>query len=938
MKPRLYSILLGFCFIHANAASIRGIVTGKGSYLPVPGATIELVGKHRSTVSDPYGFFSFGNLPEGTYPLKITAVGFWADSLSCVVEVGNRQVLHIALTERVTVLDSVVVSGSVDPGSQAYGRTLEKQSIPLVGIISRQSIEQSADITVADAIQRACGVSMAADQSGALTKAIIRGMDTKYSYVSVNSVALPSPDDRSRYLALNLFPANSIERLEIYKTLTPAMPGNAIGGWVNMVTREVPAKQRFSVRLATGYNDLFLRRDFLSFNHKVVQHRSPYEKYGSGYYAKGTDFTSDNLSFRTQQALPDMQASLLWGNKFFHEKLGVMVSAGMQHIQEGSNSFFIEQNNEPQLDNAPGITDFTKRRYSISSRRKNVYAQVDYQLNNRHRFRVNQLYTWKEDLEARHWVDTSLAEGRSGLGTGRIAFAQRSRVHDQSLYHIHLQGDHRVGEAWAMAWSAVYARAYGAYPDWAEYGANTGRIRGANGTVTQTPVLLAPLNRIWMHNSENEKAVSADVSYAPETWQALKLKAGTLLQYRNRTNFYNQYIFNPAYTESGGQPFTDIYHAVWYDSDGPQNPLGNVHTPGTYTGNERISAFFAELDMKVDRLDIITGVRSEYTRQGVASSVPPTDDLGQQVGIHYLDWLPSLHIRYALSSAQNLRFAYYQALSRPALYDVTYFNMNYDDYAVAGNPFLKRSTAANFDLRYEQYLPGVLDELQVTAFYKRLKNPYEKTLLNASDMLYPIPSGGLSYTPATKITEQLRNFDRAVNYGLDLSVAKSFGNISLVANYTFTASHVTQRKKFKQREIPNDVSSDIVTVTRMQTRPLQGQSRHVANAYIGYHLLRWGLNPQLTGIYTGKRIENVSGWYDMDNWQKGYVLVNASLEKTFNRRWQIFANVNNLLNAAPVVYMNRTVTGVPQQRERGKLVVEKTERYRQFIVGVAATF
>ncbi len=924
-------------FVSTNAAVIRGDITGKENGFPVSGATIEIGEKHLFTTSDRDGFFSFRSLPVGKYLLKITAIGFLPDSLFVMVKEDNPLVLHIVLQEKITLLNNIIVTDSIGPDSQFYGRMIEKKSIPLVSIISRQSIEQSSDITMADAMQRVSNVSLSADQTGALTKAIIRGMDAKYSYISVNGIALPSPDDRSRYVALDLFPANVIDRLEIYKTLTPEMPGDAIGGQMNIVTLQPPSSEQFSVRLATGYSQIFFQRPFLSFDSKVVQQKSPFDKYGAHYYAKGSDFTKDNLSFEQIHPLPDIQGDVSWGRKFFHQKLGIVAEAGTQNIKEGSNGFLIVQNSEPQLNNVPGITDFTKRQYSISSNRKNFYTQIDYHLNSHNNFRIDQLYTRKKDIEARDWVDTSLSEGRSGPGTGRIAFSQRSRLHYQSLYHLNVQGNHQISDEIFFDWAAIYSSAWGSYPDWAELTANTGRILGADGQIAQTPVLLAPLDRIWLHNTEKEKDISAKIGYTPKRFhQQLKLTGGTLLQYRNRANFYNEYIFNPAYTEPNGEPFSNIYNAVWYNDNGPQNPLGNTQTPGTYSAKENITAYFGEANIHLQKIDIIAGLRNEHTYQLVNSSVVPTDELGQQVKINYDDWLPSFHMRYALSKKENLRLSYYKAISRPALYDITFFNMDYDDYNVAGNPFLKRSTADNCDFRYELYAPRFLDELQLTAFYKQITNPYERTLLNAGDTLYPIASGGLSYTPVSKITEQLRNFATAHNYGFDISVVKHFGNMEISGNYTFTSSHITQSKKYKQRENPQDPSSDIITVTRLQQRPLQGQSRNVANINLSYRIPRFGWTAQLTGIYTGKRIEDISGWYNLDDWQKGYTLLNFSMEKTFHHHWRAFARISNLLNAGTTVYINEaSVAGISEQTEKGKMLIEKTNNYGQYLVGIA---
>lgn len=932
--------LLLFCCtsITASTGIIRGCIISEESKTPVSGATIEITENHILVTSDRNGYFSFHHLPYGSYHLRIKAIGFMTDSLICNVKNDKQPpLLHIALKEEIYELNHIIVTNKTNENSEWMRRMREKNSIALLNIVTHQSIEKSADITMADAMLRVSGVSMASDQTGVLTKAIIRGMDAKYSLTSINGMALPSPDDRSRYVALDLISSNMIDRLEIYKTLTPEMRGDAIGGLMNIVTYPSPSTPQFSVKLATAYSQIFLERSFLSFNSQAVQLKSPYEKYGSNYYAKGTDFSKDNLSFKQIKPMPDVQENIFWGKKFFHQKLGIVAQAGAQSLKEGSNSFFIVQNDEPQINNIPGITDFTKRAYSINSKRINFYTQVDYHLNNQHYFRLTQLYTRKKDIEARDWVDTSLANGRSGPGTGRIAFSQRSRLHLQSLFHLNLQGDHQINKELSFDWAFLYSIAKGNYPDWAELTANTGRIAGANGSVTQTSVLLAPLNRIWMHNWENEKDISGKISFEPKPFHHhLSVTGGTLLQYRNRKNSYNEYIFTPAFTGSQGQPFSNIYNAVWYDNNGPQNPLGNNNTPGTYTAQENITAYYAEINIHLNKIEIITGFRNEYTYQGVSSSVPPTTQLGQQVKINYDDWLPSFHIRYALNENENIKFAYYKAISRPALYDVTFFNRNYDDYNVVGNPFLKRSKANNFDVRFEWYRPMILDELEIGAFHKQIKNPYEKTLLNASDTLYPIPSGGLSYTPALKITEQLRNYASAQNYGFEISIEKHLNNISVAASYTFTSSHIIQRKKFKQREIPQNNASNIMTITRMQERPLQGQSQDIANINIGYYITKFDWNLQLTGIYTGKRIEEVSGWYHLDNWQKGYVLLNLSMEKTIQRHWKVFARVGNLLNAGTTVYLNNASNaGIPNQTAKGKLLIEKTDKYAQYLFGVS---
>ncbi len=54
-------------------------------------------------------------------------------------------------------------------------------------------------------------------------------MDKRYNYTLVNGVKIPSPDNNNRYVPLDIFPSDLLERLEVTKSLTPDMEADAIG-------------------------------------------------------------------------------------------------------------------------------------------------------------------------------------------------------------------------------------------------------------------------------------------------------------------------------------------------------------------------------------------------------------------------------------------------------------------------------------------------------------------------------------------------------------------------------------------------------------------------------------------------------------------------------------------------------------------------------------
>src|ERR1700748_170421 len=109
-----------------------------------------------------------------------------------------------------------------------------------------------------------------------------------------------------------------------------------------------------------------------------------------------------------------------------------------------------------------------------------------------------------------------------------------------------------------------------------------------------------------------------------------------------------------------------------------------------------------------------------------------------------------------------------------------------------------------------------------------------------------------------QLTEQLRNTGNAINYGAEIYYTRNLGNFKLSGSYTYTSSGITRTKKLLTREVPNDASSNEVTVTKPENGPLEGQSNHLANLDLLYKnpTGRWLVN--VTAMYTGKRIDLVS--------------------------------------------------------------------------------
>lgn len=167
----------------------------------------------------------------------------------------------------------------------------------VVNVMSAKAMELSPDITVANVIQRMSGVTVERNSSGEGQYAILRGMDKRYNYTLINGVKIPSPDNKNRFVPLDIFPSEMLDRLEVTKSLTADMEGDGIGGAVNLVMKDAPSERQFTANLSTGYNAMYFDRDFQSFNYGDIAKQSPYEAMGKpeDYKVTMDNFRMSNL-------------------------------------------------------------------------------------------------------------------------------------------------------------------------------------------------------------------------------------------------------------------------------------------------------------------------------------------------------------------------------------------------------------------------------------------------------------------------------------------------------------------------------------------------------------------------------------------------------------------------------------------------------------------
>jgi TonB-dependent receptor len=804
------------------------------------------------------------------------------------------------MVQTTTTLEEVEVS-ALGAGGDVHARRLEQRSDMVQNILSSRTIEISPDITVANALQRVSGVVIQRDNTGDGRYAIIRGMDQRYNNTLVNGIKIPSPDDKYRFVPMNIFPAEMLERLEVIKALTPSMEGDAIGGTMNLIMKSAPDKFILSANGSLGYSTIFNSNPFVAFPHAGINKQSPAEIHGNDYGATPADFTLHNLDFYNRANPVNSTLGLTIGDRFLDKKLGIILSVSYQDLYKGAVSERLVPDAQPLPSPDPNTlnpSDSYVRTYSTRTSRFGLQNKIDYLFDNKNKISLFNLYLHQDEFETRYTPDSSTAGLNSTATQTLVKPEYRSRWQIQDIYNGTLHGEHRLGNRVRLNWTGAYSSAKQQIPDMATYSWNQFVYRENSGKTDSIKNYVPTgtsnvVTHRWQHNTDQDLAGYGNLEYKPTLFhREVTFQVGGLYRYKTRNNYNNEYDLQS--TDAANTPFTGIDNVpLYFQATGQNKGSFTAANAETYTAHEKVGAGYLQAKFILWRkLQVLGGVRIENTQDDYNTALPETSTIGANGTIHYTDVLPSVHLKYDITNNQAVRLSYFKSISRPGFGDLVPITDNSnEEFTFLGNPYLKHVRADNLDARYELF-PGLADQILVGVFYKHLVNPieYYVTNVNGPSSLYIKP----------------QNTDEATNYGAEAVFTQYWGIFGISANYTYTHSRVTTSKRLYTLT----PSSGIQTLNVSQTRPLQGQADHVGNFSLLLKNPRWGLDAQLALSYTGERIFQVSPYAGLDIWEKPIAQLDFSLEKKINRRFTFFGKINNLTNAPAKAFIKFPYTKV----------------------------
>lgn len=224
-------IILFFLFISFNSLSQNNSLSGKiySNSEVLPYVNIYLKDYTLGTASDSEGYYEIKNIPNGTYTLIISSIGYKTKSIT--IAFNNNQIIRNFSLESDNSLNEVVISGTLRPVSKS------NSPVP-VEVYSETFFRKNPTPSIFESLQNVNGVRPQLNCNVCNTGDIhINGLEGPYAFVLIDG--MPIVSGLSTVYGLTGIPQALIERVEIVKGPASTLYGSeAVGGILNVITKK----------------------------------------------------------------------------------------------------------------------------------------------------------------------------------------------------------------------------------------------------------------------------------------------------------------------------------------------------------------------------------------------------------------------------------------------------------------------------------------------------------------------------------------------------------------------------------------------------------------------------------------------------------------------------------------------------------------------------
>jgi TonB-dependent receptor len=961
-------VLAGIAFLMAAqslmaSTTVKGKVIAKDTKEALPGANVFVKGTSLGAATDLKGAFTISNVPSGEQTLVVSFIGY--TSMSVVLTVPED-----GTVQKDFALESVAIQGKpVNVSAQALGQmqgiNLQLSSDKIASMVGEARIQELPDFNAAQAISRLPGVSTL-ESSGEANKVVIRGLAPQFNLVTVEGVKLTSTGStqmgvstlgntsgnlsNDRSVDLTMVSPYMIKSISVFKSLTPDMDANSIGGSVNMELREAPTELHYDLLWQSGY----------------------------------TDKTGNYGNYRTVASV---------SKRFFEDKLGVYFLGNIEKYDRDDDNMTASYKTDSKTVNpATGfrpvsVTQVPLNRHIETRNRMGGNLIFDYKLPSGSIKSVNMATRLKSDFQDNRTVLNYFDKilnftYREGVNTTDLTMNSIEWKNDFKLFHLDVKASHASSKnslpkspyiEFKTGQVTTGAVTSNLIPDslkklWAYPGPDQVYLDNINlfsslykedntafysnlkfpftlGASLSGYVKFGGVYRL-QENSNDQKTPYASIRSSGEYQEAMvnDLAQQFGIQIDEATakfagsNFMgDQDLVRPFLDNQFGSIFwasnPDIPTAMArYLSHSPQwagkTTGGAEGTGGWYSGmfqtlantydyNEDYYATYLMSELNFSKFMLVGGARyekteSEFTAFNMYDMRNPDSQNCDTVVAHPKSefWLPMVQAKFAPFDWFDVRYAYTQTLARPDYHQmspkVTYDNPRKN--IRAGNPALTPAHAFNHDLILTTH-SNKLGLFTVGGFYKTIEDfTYYTTYIlhktavskdiktiNDFNIMGSKPEDGATlYTYINSpYAARVKGFE--VDFQTRLwYLPHGLDGVLLGINFTKIESEAT----YPLRDERTDYSTrPPVTTTTDSTRDgrLLYQPNDLLNAYVGYELK--GFSARVSFLFQGNSVSYVGAFPEQDGYTRDYLRIDASVRQTLPfLGMEVYLDVNNLNN------------------------------------------
>lgn len=887
--------------VFSQTGNLKGTVKDKVTGEGLIDVNVFIPKANTGALTELEGAFFISDLPAGTYKVIFNSDGYKSDTLSnIIITAGQTTELNHTLVSDTANAVTVYVIGQKNEGSEQTAVEDTKNSDKIISVLSTEQILKGQDRDAAEAVRRIPGVTLIDGRF-----IMVRGLSERYNSVWLNDAGAPSSETDKKAFSFDIIPSQLIDKIQVYKTAAPDLPGDFAGGMVKVYTRASAQKKslqvqyQLSYRPSSTFNNFNFTAgsstDFLGFDNGFRQLPSEIPL-GNLDATPNVDKNAiaksfnNNWGLHTRKAIPDQRLNIYYTNRF-----------NIKGVQIGSTSNInysylstVYKIHRSDYDSVSTIADYSDIQ-STNTARLGVIQNFSFNFNKNFKIEWRNLFNQFGVQE--NTVRTSNLQSIQDILAYKLSYQSRSILSSQLGGSLTSNNERRE-----YIFTVGYSYTNKNIPDFKRI--KYTKPKGAPDsmyTAQVPPGTADPVNgggRFFSKLNENVVSLNQNLrqDFGSESFK-VSLNVGSYIELKSRDFAARTFGYiNPSLNQGITKlPLDQIFSNQNVGTANGFRIDEITSKSDAYTAQNSLFAGYISGNFNIrNKFKILTGARAEYNNQALQSYLN-TSRISPSVNTFFI--LPSVNASYNFTEKSLVRAAYGKTLNRPEFREWSPFYFYDFDFNAATygslfptiiNPqglILKVASIHNFDLRYELY-PSSSELINIGIFYKSFQNPIQQVVRSASD-----DSRAFTFT----------NANSAYSMGIELDVRKNLGFIS--SGFFSDLNLVMNASLIKSQVYNTNV------VNQVYRSPLQGQSPYIVNTGLYYQNDSLGIQASILYNVYGASVYlfgtlNYPSYGMMPRNQ-----IDLTVSKAINKKFTVTFGIQDLLNQKVLIVQDTNANG-----------------------------